>query len=536
MSTDHQRYSLENQQAAIAEYATRHGYEVVRTYADPGKSGLTLQGRTALQSLLADVMAADRPFSAILVLDVSRWGRFQDPDEAAHYEFICRQAGVRVVYCAEMFSDADSFEGKILKHLKRVMAGEYSRELSSKLYRAHIQQAALGYKQGGRAPYGFRRLIVDRDGQPRMLLEPGQQKALSTDRVVLVPGPPNEQETIRRIFRWYVYGRLTATKIAARLASEGLRSDTGGPWYEQTIWSILKNEAYIGLYVYNRTTARLRQPRRRNPEEMWVRARVLRPIVSETLFRKARAKSSPKERGKFPDAFMLQELRRILRRHGYLSECLIRESFRCPKPATYIQRFGSLMRAYELVGYTSPAYRGCTLRGAPWEDNELLDGLRRIWDENGYVTGALINADPALPSTTFIARRFGSLMLAYGRAGFPLARRDIQAASSARRIAREGGASRPTYPRADGCGTTVKIPDEIIVRGLKDLLRRRGYLTRTLIDEEPGLPAAHTICKHFGSMQRAYTLAGWERSQQQILRERHKRRCQRLNAWLRGNS
>jgi DNA invertase Pin-like site-specific DNA recombinase len=37
----------------------------------------------------------------VLVYDVSRWGRFQDIDESAHYEFVCKQAGIKVAYCAE---------------------------------------------------------------------------------------------------------------------------------------------------------------------------------------------------------------------------------------------------------------------------------------------------------------------------------------------------------------------------------------------------------------------------------------------------
>ncbi len=44
MSTEHQRYSTENQQLAIAEYAKRHGIRIVRTYADAGKSGLRIDG------------------------------------------------------------------------------------------------------------------------------------------------------------------------------------------------------------------------------------------------------------------------------------------------------------------------------------------------------------------------------------------------------------------------------------------------------------------------------------------------------------
>ncbi|TIW71353.1 MAG: recombinase family protein, partial [Mesorhizobium sp.] len=56
MSTDHQRYSLENQVAVIAEYAERRGFAIVQTYTDAGKSGLTLKGRDGLRQLLSDVV------------------------------------------------------------------------------------------------------------------------------------------------------------------------------------------------------------------------------------------------------------------------------------------------------------------------------------------------------------------------------------------------------------------------------------------------------------------------------------------------
>lgn len=86
MSTEHQRYSTENQSAAIPDYARRHAMRIVRTYEDAGKSGLNLRGRSGLQSVLRDVRSPSPGFSAVLVYDVSRWGRFPDPDEAAVYE------------------------------------------------------------------------------------------------------------------------------------------------------------------------------------------------------------------------------------------------------------------------------------------------------------------------------------------------------------------------------------------------------------------------------------------------------------------
>ncbi|MBP8131388.1 MAG: recombinase family protein, partial [Candidatus Hydrogenedentes bacterium] len=92
MSTEHQQYSTENQSDVIREYAAKHNMEIVRTYADEGKSGLRLDGRDALKRLIEDVQSGRADFEAILVYDVSRWGRFQDADESAYYEYICRRA------------------------------------------------------------------------------------------------------------------------------------------------------------------------------------------------------------------------------------------------------------------------------------------------------------------------------------------------------------------------------------------------------------------------------------------------------------
>lgn len=107
MSTEHQQYSTQNQCDKIREYAASRGIEVVRTYADEGKSGLRIDGREALQSLIRDVTTGRPDFQAILVYDVSRWGRFQDADESAYYEYICRRAGIQVIYCAEQFDNVN---------------------------------------------------------------------------------------------------------------------------------------------------------------------------------------------------------------------------------------------------------------------------------------------------------------------------------------------------------------------------------------------------------------------------------------------
>jgi DNA invertase Pin-like site-specific DNA recombinase len=223
----------------------------------------------ALQSLLSAALSSEPGFDTILVLDVSRWGRYQDPDQAAHYEFICRQAGIRIVYCGEPFRDDDSIGTQLLKHMKRVMAAEFSRELSAKLTRAHLHLARLGYFQGSDAPYGLRRQLVDRTGAAGMVMKPGQRKAIAGDRVVLIPGPPEEQEHVRRIFRWYAHEGLNCVEITDRLISRGISGPAEGRWAAASVRNVLRNEIYIGYLVYNRTASKLDRAEKPNPKDLW---------------------------------------------------------------------------------------------------------------------------------------------------------------------------------------------------------------------------------------------------------------------------
>jgi DNA invertase Pin-like site-specific DNA recombinase len=87
----------------------------VKTYSDAARSGLSLRNRAGLKQLLKDVVDGQLEFRAVLVYDVSRWGRFQDTGEAAHYEYLCKSSGVPIHYCAEMFSNDNSVCELMLK-------------------------------------------------------------------------------------------------------------------------------------------------------------------------------------------------------------------------------------------------------------------------------------------------------------------------------------------------------------------------------------------------------------------------------------
>jgi len=200
MSTEHQQYSTENQADKITEYAAKRRIEIIRTYADEGKSGLRIEGRLGLQELIRFVESGQADFQIILVYDISRWERFQDADESAYYEYICRRAGIQVAYCAEQFENDGSPVSTIVKGVKRAMAGEYSRELSTKVFAGQCRLIELGYRQGGTAGYGLRRVLIDQSGSMKGELTRGEHKSLQTDRVILMPGPDTEVQTVNQIY------------------------------------------------------------------------------------------------------------------------------------------------------------------------------------------------------------------------------------------------------------------------------------------------------------------------------------------------
>lgn len=351
MSTDHQKYSTENQLDIIRSYATARGMTILRVFEDSGRSGLRLDGREALQNLMSEVQSGLADFTAILVYDVSRWGRFQDADEGAYHEHVCSRAGIRVHYCGEQFENDGSIGSNLLKTVKRVMAGEYSRELSVKVFAGQCRLVELGYRQGGAAGYGLRRVLIDEHGNPKGELSRGEQKSIQTDRVVLVPGPDREQDVVRRIYRMFVEAGRSEREIADALNAEGHLTDLARPWTRASVHQVLTNEKYIGNNVYNKVSFKLKQRRVVNPREMWIRAEGAYPaVVDEALYLRAREIVDARSQH-FTDAELLEALRGVLQQKGVLSGLIIDEQDNLPSSSAFRNRFGSLLRAYQLIGY-----------------------------------------------------------------------------------------------------------------------------------------------------------------------------------------
>jgi hypothetical protein len=184
------------------------------------------------------------------------------------------------------------------------------------------------------------------------MLMRGERKSIQTDRVLLVPGPPEERKVVRQIYEWFVREGKSESEIARMLNAKGVASETGAPWSKGIVHEILTNEKYIGNNVRNRTSFKLKKRHVKNPPDMWVRRdKAFKPVVDAELFFMAQGIIQERNR-RFSDEQMLELLKGLLDRHQQISGILIDEAEGMPSSDAYRRRFGSLIRAYHLIGYT----------------------------------------------------------------------------------------------------------------------------------------------------------------------------------------
>jgi DNA invertase Pin-like site-specific DNA recombinase len=503
MSTDDQKYSPHNQSAANEAYAAAHGMMITRTYFDEGKSGLTFDGRGGLNQLIKDVLNGEVDFKAILVLDVSRWGRFQDPDESAYYEYSCKRAGIAVHYCAEPFDNDGGPLGAIAKWLKRSMAGEFSRDLSVKVYAGQRRLSKLGFRLGGHPGYGLRRLLVDQNGTVKCALKTGEWKSIATDRVVLTHGPTHEIELVRWIFSMFVQGKKVEYEIARLLNERGVRNHRGNIWKGHTVRYILKNENYIGNYVWNRKSFKLRQSVVRNGPESWMRTEgAFEAIVEHSIFEAAQAifrdriqRTSKGRPGSLSDEEMLKRLSRVFQEQGRLSRRIIDTAPNLPSCWAYSVRFGGVANAYDRVGFKKNVNQygvkikdrnlpveSCTKRRG-FRDDEMLKALKHLLHDRGYLSATVINGCKDMPSAHAFYSHFGGLERAYKLIGYERPYR-----------------TRPSFT------------NEAMLEVLRSLSEKHGKLSRKIINATDGIPSAGCYYDRFGSLGRAYKLSGYKPS------------------------
>jgi len=324
------------------------------------------------------------------VYDVSRWGRFQDADESAYYEYVCRRAGVSVHYCAEQFENDGSPMSSVMKTMKRTMAGEYSRELSTKVFQGACRLIQMGFKQGGSAGFGLRRALIDQNRQHKGVLKMGEHKSIQTDRVILMPGPEEEVKIVRWIYQAFVNEGKNELEIARALNAQGVLTDFARAWTRATIHQVLTNEKYIGNNVYHRTSFKLKLKHVVNPQEKWIRADgKFEGIIEPSLFHTAQGIILARSR-KLSNDEMLEKLRGVLKQHGRISGILIDETDDLPSSTAFRSRFGSLVSAYQLIGYDSGI------------DYGFVEINRKLREEHPKIVASVIRQIESLGATMIL--------------------------------------------------------------------------------------------------------------------------------------
>jgi DNA invertase Pin-like site-specific DNA recombinase len=299
-------------------------------------------------------------FQVVLVFDVSRWGRFQDSDEAACYEFLCKRAGIRVHYCAEPFSNDGSPTSTFLKMVKRTMAAEYIRELSAKVLAGQCRLAANGLKLGGTSLLGLRRVLLDSEGKQKMVLRDGERKNIATDRVTYTLGPEEEVRLVLEIYSMFLDQNMSINRIARVLNERGLGNRNGNPWSHRTVSTVLTHPKYTGCAVFNMTSQKLRSKSIKNPREQWV----LRPnsfpaIVAQDVFDRVQAKIENWVIRR-SDERLLAELRAFIVTYGKPLQPTAHPADMA-STSTYRHRFGGRMGAYDKIKYRPTRYTYGTL-------------------------------------------------------------------------------------------------------------------------------------------------------------------------------
>jgi DNA invertase Pin-like site-specific DNA recombinase len=350
MSTDLQIESPENQKRQMLDYAKTYGIEIVKEYADLGVSGLTADNREQFQALIDDVEHGRNSFGIVLYLDESRWGRFVDSRDAEYYRMRLERRNVICQACDKALTFSNSIADRIMTILKDESASDYSRQLSQKVFIGQCHLIQKGYRQGGHAGFGLRRMLLDESGNQKQELKIGQRKSLLAERVILVPGPQQEVEKVLWIYDQFITG-FSENEIATALNLEGWKTDFGRHWSRSTVHEVLTNEKYIGNNLFNRTSTKLKNKMKSNPENEWIRKdNAFVPIIDKEKFYTVQEIIRNRQ-CKFSDEVLLDYLQKLKKQKGRLSAMIIDETEGIPPSSLYSRRFGGLLRAYQLIGY-----------------------------------------------------------------------------------------------------------------------------------------------------------------------------------------
>lgn len=219
-SNNQREESIDAQLRAIREYCQKNGIQLVATYVDEAVSAKT-DNRDDFQRMIKHIMKKQVKVDAVLVHKFNRFAR--NKYDSALYKKRLKDAGVRVISVSQNIDDTP--EGELLEGFLEVIDQYYNANLAAEVRKGLRENALKGKHAGGQVVFG---LSLDSEGYYIQ----------------------NENSKIvRRIFEEFAAG-IPKTVICERLNKEGYRNQRGKRFNTRTLYDLLRNEKYIGNYIY----------------------------------------------------------------------------------------------------------------------------------------------------------------------------------------------------------------------------------------------------------------------------------------------
>jgi len=299
--------SISAQLRALRDYASKNGCQVVREFVDEAETGRTT-ARPAFREMISLAKRPNKPFERILVWKYSRFARSRE--DSIIYKAMLKKAGVTVVSINEPFDDTPT--GRLLEAFIESLDEFYSDNLGEEVTRGMRESAARGFYLSSRPPYGYRKTKVRDGSKERTRLEP----------------VPNQAGVVTAIFDGILNGR-GPIEIVRELNSNGVPSPKGKGWSKTSVYGILTNEIYIGVFVWGKNSKRGLEPVRTE--------NTCPPLVNKETF--VKVQNLMKERSpvrqhpkRVSSPFLLSGLARC----GYCGKALVGKYAKSGKFAYYV--------------------------------------------------------------------------------------------------------------------------------------------------------------------------------------------------------
>ena len=219
-STNQREESIDAQLRAIREYCERENIELIAEFTDEAISGKS-DNREDFQNMINQLLKGHLQADFVLVHKFNRFAR--NKYDSALYKKKLKDVDIRVVSVTQKIDDTP--EGELLEGFLETIDQYYSANLAAEVRKGLRENALKGKHAGGQVLFGY---SLDKDGYY----------------------VPNENaKIVKRIFEEYVAG-YPKTEICERLNKEGYRNQRGKLFNTRTLYDLLRNEKYIGNYVY----------------------------------------------------------------------------------------------------------------------------------------------------------------------------------------------------------------------------------------------------------------------------------------------